>query len=90
MVKLEKLELQHPLVLVKSKKTLNKSDKGYFSVEVINSAEITETSENNKYKVGETIFVDMNYLTEFILDGVPYENIYLLNETMAKGSYAII
>lgn len=76
---LKNIELQHPLLLVETEKTVVKGNKGFFKVKVVNSA------EENKYKKEDILFVDTNFLTEFTLDEQPYENIYLLNETMAKG-----
>jgi hypothetical protein len=73
------IELQSPLLLVETDKSGIKGKKGFFKVKVVNSA------EGNKYKVGNILFVDTNFLAEFTLDEQPYENIYLLNETTVKG-----
>ena len=76
---IENIELPHPLLLVETKRTLNRTSPGYLTLKVIKSA------EENKYKEGDTIITEAKFLTDFIIDEEPFENIYLLNETMAKG-----
>ena len=70
------------MLLVEAERTITKGLKGFFSVKV------KVCPEDSEYKKGDVIFTDANFLTEFILDDEVYENIFLLNETMTKGSYA--
>jgi hypothetical protein len=75
-----KIELQIPLLLIKSKESFSKGDKGYHTFEVVN------THMNSLCFKGSKVLVESNYVNELIIDGVMYDRLYLVNETTVKGS----
>jgi hypothetical protein len=77
---IEKIELQTPLLLIKSKDSFSKGDKGYHTFEVVN------THTSSIYSKGSKVLVESNYVNELIIDGVMYDRLYLVNETTVKGS----
>jgi hypothetical protein len=77
---IEKIKLQTPLLLIKSKESFSKGDKGYHTFEVVN------THMNSLYFKGSKVLVESNYVNELIIDGVMYDRLYLVNETTVKGS----
>jgi hypothetical protein len=49
--------------------------------------EVVKATSENKYKVGDKILVEKNYLPPLEIDGETVPNIYYLNEQFVKGTF---
>jgi hypothetical protein len=77
---IEKINLAVPILLIKSKDTFSKGDKGYHTFEVISA------HRNSEYYKGSKLIVESTYVNELMIDGVVYDRMYLVNETTVKGT----
>jgi len=79
MMSIENVFLNPPLLLVEKQGKLTNAG--------LNVMEVVKATSENKYKVGDKILVEKNYLPPLEIDGETVPNIYYLNEQFVKGTF---